>query len=111
MLYDKPWEHPDTVATLSIVVLLSARLNSSTRSTVAMLQTQQGKLAGLHLRFISPVMTVLREKTLLTVNRKYLFMNILCTVSFCPQKRTTERCSSVVYFSSTVVILTTETSL
>jgi hypothetical protein len=37
-------------------------------------------------------------------------MNILCTESFCPQKRTTERYSSVVHSSSTVVILTTETT-
>jgi hypothetical protein len=35
MLYDKPWEHPSAVATLSIFILLSARINSSTRRAVA----------------------------------------------------------------------------
>jgi hypothetical protein len=42
--------------------------------------------------------------TLPTVNRKHLFMNVLCTESFFSQKkkRTTERCSSVAYPSSIV---------
>jgi hypothetical protein len=48
----------------------------------------------------------------LTVNRKHFFMNTLSVDSFWPQKkRTTERCPSVVYFSSTVAILITETSV
>jgi hypothetical protein len=34
MLYDKPWEHTSAVATLPIVILLSARINSSTRCTI-----------------------------------------------------------------------------
>jgi hypothetical protein len=38
-------------------------------------------------------------------------MNGHCIESLCPQKRITERCSSVVYTSSTVAILTPETSL
>jgi hypothetical protein len=37
------------------------------------------------------------RQTLPTVNRKHFFMNILCIESFCPQKRTTERCSSLVH--------------
>jgi hypothetical protein len=51
------------------------------------------------------------QQTLPTVNRKRFFMNILCIESFCPQRRTTELCSSVVHPSSMVTILTTETSL
>jgi hypothetical protein len=35
MLHAKPWEHPSAVVTLCIVILLSARINSSTRCTVA----------------------------------------------------------------------------
>jgi hypothetical protein len=30
MLYAKPWEHPSAVATLSIIILLSAQIDSST---------------------------------------------------------------------------------
>jgi hypothetical protein len=51
------------------------------------------------------------EQTLPNINRKHFFMNIICTESFCPQKRTTEGCSSVEYSSSTVTILTTETNI
>jgi hypothetical protein len=41
-----------------------------------------------------------------TVNRKHFFMNILCIKPpFFFLKCTTERCSSVVYYSSTVAIL------
>jgi hypothetical protein len=41
----------------------------------------------------------------------YFFMNILCIESFAHQEHTSERCSSVVYFSSKVAILTTKTSI
>jgi hypothetical protein len=51
------------------------------------------------------------RQTFPTVNRKHFFMNIPCIESFAHKKCTTERCSWVVYSSSTVVILTTETSL
>jgi hypothetical protein len=62
--------------------------------------------------FLYPVMNCFMRQTLATVTRKHLFMNILCTKSFLPtKKRTKERCSSVVYSSSTVAILTTETRL
>jgi hypothetical protein len=50
-------------------------------------------------------------QTLLTVNRKHFCINIFCIESFCPQIRTVERYSSVAHSSSTVAILTTETSL
>jgi hypothetical protein len=51
------------------------------------------------------------RQTLPTVNRRHFVNNIVCTESFCPQKRTTERRSSVVHSPSTVAIFTTETSL
>jgi hypothetical protein len=35
------------------------------------------------------------RQTLPTVNRKHLFMTVLCTKSFCPRKVQTEHCSSV----------------
>jgi hypothetical protein len=44
-------------------------------------------------------------------NGKHFFRNILCIESFCPQKRTRERCTWVLYSSSMVAILTTETTL
>jgi hypothetical protein len=47
-----------------------------------------------------------------TINRKYFYMNTLLHWVFLPtEKLTAERCSSVVQSSSTVTILTTETSL
>jgi hypothetical protein len=43
---------------------------------------------------------------------KHFFMNIIYIESFCPQKRrTTKHCSPIIYSSSKVTILTTETSL
>jgi hypothetical protein len=38
-----------------------------------------------------------KQQTPPNVNRKHFFMNTLCIESFCPQKCTTELCSSVVY--------------
>jgi hypothetical protein len=46
MLYAKPWEHPNAFATLSIVILLSARMNPSARYTVASVGISTG-LPGL----------------------------------------------------------------
>jgi hypothetical protein len=43
-----------------------------------------------------PVVKYFTRQTLPTINRKHFFMKILCIESFCPQKRTTEHCSSVV---------------
>jgi hypothetical protein len=50
--------------------------------------------------FLDPVVTCFEQQTLPTVNRKNLFMNILCTESFFPQECTTEHCTSVVHPSS-----------
>jgi hypothetical protein len=61
--------------------------------------------------FLDSVVNPFTRQTLLTVNRKHFFMNILCIESFCPQKHTTERYCSVVHSLSTVAVLTTETSL
>jgi hypothetical protein len=61
--------------------------------------------------FLDPLVKCITRQTLPTINRAHIFMNILCVESFCPQKRATGVCFSVVYFSSMVVILTTETSL
>jgi hypothetical protein len=41
--------------------------------------------------FLDQVVNRFTRQTLLTVNMKYFFMNILCLESFCPQKRTKER--------------------
>jgi hypothetical protein len=43
LLYAKPWEHLSAVATLSIVILLSAQINSSTCCTVASVATSTGQ--------------------------------------------------------------------
>jgi hypothetical protein len=94
MQYAKPWEHPSTVATLSIVVLLSARINSSTCCRVARSQSSTGRPGRASsatfetsLReFLGPVMNRFKWQTLPTVNRKHLFMNILWIEYFCPQK-------------------------
>jgi hypothetical protein len=59
----------------------------------------------------NPVVNRFTRQTLPTINRKHFFTNILFIESSCPQKRTTKLCSSVVQSSSTVDILTTETSL
>jgi hypothetical protein len=43
MLYAKLWEHPSAVATLSIVILLSAQINSSACCTVASIAISTGQ--------------------------------------------------------------------
>jgi hypothetical protein len=51
MLYAKPWEHPNAVATLSIVILLSPRINCSTHCTDNFSRkSQHGDLVGHNLR-------------------------------------------------------------
>jgi hypothetical protein len=51
MLYAKPWEHPSAVATPLFLILLSARINTSTRYTVSSVDdAQQGDLVEHHLR-------------------------------------------------------------
>jgi hypothetical protein len=44
MLYAKPWEHLSAVATLSIIILLLVRINSSTCCTVASVAISTGQL-------------------------------------------------------------------
>jgi hypothetical protein len=77
----------------------------------------QGDLVGYHLRLSNVFDRISRPSCELLYatdtshrNQENFFMNIICTEYFCPQKRTTEFISSVVYSSSTVDILTTETS-
>jgi hypothetical protein len=116
MLYAKPWEHLSAVATLSIVILLSPRINSSTRYTCCFCRnlnraTWSGIICDFltsFREFLDPAVNRFTRQTLPTVNRQYLCMNILCIESFCHITRMTEH-SSVVQ-SSTVAILTTETS-
>jgi hypothetical protein len=51
MLYAKPREHPNGVATLSIVILFSARVNFAPPAVQFLLsQPQQGDLVGHHQR-------------------------------------------------------------
>jgi hypothetical protein len=58
-----------------------------------------------------PVVNRFTQQALPTLNRKHFPMISLCIESFSlPPKRATERCSSLVHSSSTVAILTTETS-
>jgi hypothetical protein len=92
--------------------LMSARINFSLAAQLLLSQSQQSDLGRHHLRLSNVLERILNlvvnrftRQTLHTVNRKHLFVNILCVKSFCPQKRTTELCSSVVYSSNTVVIL------
>jgi hypothetical protein len=100
MLYAKPWEHPNAVATLSIIILLSARINSSTRCTVASVAISTGRFGRAlfatqkSLReFLDSVANSFTRQTLPTVNSKHLFMNIfLCWVLLPTQKHTTGRC-------------------
>jgi hypothetical protein len=89
MLYAKQWEHPSAVATLSIVNLLSVRINSSIRCTGAYVAISTGRPA----RALSATFEILWEnfstplrQKLPTINRKYFFMNILCIESFYSQK-------------------------
>jgi hypothetical protein len=47
--------------------------------------------------FLDPVVNWFTRQTLPTINRKHCSANVLCVESFCPQKRTTERCASKIY--------------
>jgi hypothetical protein len=94
-------------------IALSVRRNPQHRSLLTVVSaTPALPFQLLHQRNVYyPVVNRFTRQTLPTVNRKHFFMNILCIVCFCPQKRTKERCSSVAYASSTVANLTTKTSL
>jgi hypothetical protein len=103
-----------------LVELLHCQLESTLPPAAQLLlsQSQQGDLVGYHLR-LSNILEILYRPScepLYVANASHriqeIFMNILCSESFCPQeKRTTERCPSVVYSSSPVSILTTVISL
>jgi hypothetical protein len=93
MLYAKPWEHTSAVATLSIVLLLSARINSSTCCTVASVTAWTGQPGWpssatfeCPWEFLDPVVNRFTQKMLPTINTKPFFINIPCIESFCPQK-------------------------
>jgi hypothetical protein len=116
MLYAKPWEHPSTVSTLRIVILLSAGLNSSTRYTVASVAISTGRSGrALSVTFERPwenfstqLWIALRDKHF--PQEIFIYEYPLHWVLLPINKRTIGRCSSIVYFSSTVAIFTTETS-
>jgi hypothetical protein len=109
------------VQLLHCLSLSSCQLESTLPPTAQLIlsQSQQGDLVWHHLRLSNVLERMYRpscERLYATNashrNRKHFFMNILCIESFCPKKKgTTERCSSIVQSSSTVAILTTETSL
>jgi hypothetical protein len=50
MLYAKLWEHPSAVATLSIIILLSARINLPPTAQLFLSQSRQDDLVGHHLQ-------------------------------------------------------------
>jgi hypothetical protein len=60
--------------------------------------------------FLDPVANRFNGQTLLIVNRKHLFTNILCIESFPPQKQNRMLLFGSIH-SSTVAVLTTQTSL
>jgi hypothetical protein len=61
--------------------------------------------------FSTQLCTALRDKHFPTLNGTHFILNILLLSHFAQRKRTTERWSSVLHYSRTVAILTTEISL
>jgi hypothetical protein len=59
--------------------------------------------------FLGSVANRFTRQTLPTIKGKHFFMNILCVEAFCPQKE--KYTQQTALFSSTVTILTAETSL
>jgi hypothetical protein len=119
MLYDKPWEHPSAVATLS---LSSYQLESTLPPAAQLLlsQSQQGDLVWHHLQLSN----VLERISPPSCKPLYVTETSHCEqetfIYECPfhgvllpkkKKRMTERCFMVVCYSSMVIILTIETSL
>jgi hypothetical protein len=109
------------VQLLHCLALSSCQLGSTLPPATQLLlsKSQQGDLVG-HRRQLSNVLERISRTSCEPlyaintshVNRKHFFKNVLCIEAFCPQKiRITKRYSSVVYSSSTVAILTTESSL
>jgi hypothetical protein len=102
----KSWEHPSAVATLSIVILLSARINSSPAAQLLLSQSQQYDLVGNHLRLSNvfkiislPSCKPIYATDTSIVNRKHFFMNILCIESFC-QKRNAQQNAALQRYTS-----------
>jgi hypothetical protein len=120
LLYAKPWEHPTAVATVSVVVLLSAGINSFTRCTVASvinLKRQPGRTSSVTFEqlwgnFTTQLWFALCDKHFLPQTGNISLWISFASGPFAHKKWcTTVRCSSVVHPSSTVTILTTETGL
>jgi hypothetical protein len=123
MLYDKPWEQPSAVATLPIVILLSAPINSSTslqhgcfcRNLIR--ATWSGITCDFRrsLReFLDSVVNRFTRQTLPTVKQETLLYGYPLHCVLFPTKkknRARERLSLVVHSSTTVAIFTTETNL
>jgi hypothetical protein len=93
MLYAKPWKHPNVVSTLSIIILLSAWINSSTDCTVVAIAVSTGRPGQASSATferpwenLSTQLWAALHDTLFTFKRKHFFMNILYIESFCPQK-------------------------
>jgi hypothetical protein len=99
----------------SCPIALPARRNRSTEvfwllsQPLPHLVWHHQQLSNVLEKIYRPVVNRFTRQTLPTVNRKYFFVNILCIPSFCPQKRTTKLCSSVIHSSRTIAILTTKT--
>jgi hypothetical protein len=95
------------------LIALSVRRNPQHRSFLAVVSaTVAPPFQPLrHLRDVChAVVNSFTRQTLLTVNRKHAFMNIIC--SFAHKERTTESCSLLrVVYSSDTTILIIETSL
>jgi hypothetical protein len=60
MLYAKLCEHPSAVATLSVVILMSAWINSPPTAQLLLSQTQEGELVGHHLRLSNVLERIFR---------------------------------------------------
>jgi hypothetical protein len=111
--------HASEVATLSVVILLSARINSSIRcSTVVSVAISTGDLVGHHMRLSNVIERISRPscEPLYATNTSHRKQETFLYEYpphwvFLPTKSTTQRCSSVVHPSSTVAILTTEASM
>jgi hypothetical protein len=99
--YAKSWEHLSAVATLSIVIFISARISSSIRFTVASIAVFiRATCSGIICDFrtslrdiLDPVVNSFARQTLPAVNRKYVFMNIFALSTFAHKRHIRERCS------------------
>jgi hypothetical protein len=81
-LHDKQWEDPSAVATLSIVILLSPRINSSTQCTVAsvaILTGQPVRVSSATFELLDSVVNRFTRQRLPTVNI-YLWIYLHCVL-------------------------------